>query len=245
MILRRIAEHLRTQNWTAVFLEFLIVATGVFLGIQLGNWNEARIEARQERALVMRLIEDARQSRRIIDGAIEETAAQANAARRVHGHLLDGAVSPPQEEAFRTGLLNLGPWESDGFVRATIEQAIADGSIGLIDSARLRNVIAAHLENIEDRNLAIQNVGSLNLTNISKMRDLVDIRMAPDGPEGEFQRLENPTTALLADEPLRRLVGQYAFAYTIMETLHRDSREMNARYLVALEAYSAERGWDD
>ncbi|MBI1393579.1 MAG: hypothetical protein GC152_12625 [Alphaproteobacteria bacterium] len=42
MILRRMIEHVRTQNWTAVALDFVIVVAGVFIGIQLGNWNEAR-----------------------------------------------------------------------------------------------------------------------------------------------------------------------------------------------------------
>ena len=41
MILRRIAQHVRQQNWTAIGIDFLIVVLGVFLGIQLGNWNAA------------------------------------------------------------------------------------------------------------------------------------------------------------------------------------------------------------
>ena len=42
MILRRLVEHVRTQNWTAIALDFVIVVAGVFMGIQLGNWNDAR-----------------------------------------------------------------------------------------------------------------------------------------------------------------------------------------------------------
>ena len=40
MILRRVMEHVRTQNWLAVGIDFVIVVVGVFVGIQLGNWNE-------------------------------------------------------------------------------------------------------------------------------------------------------------------------------------------------------------
>ena len=42
MLLRRITEHVKAQNWFAVALDFLIVVTGVFIGIQVSNWNEAR-----------------------------------------------------------------------------------------------------------------------------------------------------------------------------------------------------------
>ena len=40
MLLRRMIEHVKAQNWTAVALDLIIVVVGVFLGIQLGNWNE-------------------------------------------------------------------------------------------------------------------------------------------------------------------------------------------------------------
>lgn len=42
MILRRIAQQLRTQSWTAVGIELVIVVLGVFIGIQLSNWNDDR-----------------------------------------------------------------------------------------------------------------------------------------------------------------------------------------------------------
>ena len=46
MILRSITRHVRDQNWFAVFLDFLIVVVGVFIGIQVANWNEAQTERR-------------------------------------------------------------------------------------------------------------------------------------------------------------------------------------------------------
>ena len=39
MLLRRITKHVTDQNWFAVFIDFLIVVTGVFIGIQVANWN--------------------------------------------------------------------------------------------------------------------------------------------------------------------------------------------------------------
>ena len=44
MILRRITQHVKEQNWFAVVLDLLIVILGVFLGIQIGNWNEDRLD---------------------------------------------------------------------------------------------------------------------------------------------------------------------------------------------------------
>lgn len=55
MLLRRITQHVRSQNWFAVGLDFVIVVVGVFLGIQIGNWNEERVFDRQEEILLLEL----------------------------------------------------------------------------------------------------------------------------------------------------------------------------------------------
>ncbi len=44
MILQRLATSIRKQDWFTVLIETLIVVFGVYLGIQLGNWNAARAE---------------------------------------------------------------------------------------------------------------------------------------------------------------------------------------------------------
>ncbi|MFN3397925.1 MAG: hypothetical protein ACK4ZS_05245, partial [Sulfurimicrobium sp.] len=48
MILRRITEHVKTQNWFAVAIDFLIVVIGVFVASQVTNWNAARGERAAE-----------------------------------------------------------------------------------------------------------------------------------------------------------------------------------------------------
>jgi len=53
MLLRRVIEHVKSQNWTAVVLDFVIVVVGVFIGIQVSNWNEAQGDrSRFERYLI-------------------------------------------------------------------------------------------------------------------------------------------------------------------------------------------------
>ena len=47
MILRRLTENLRAQNWTAIVVEFVLVVLGVFLAILAANWNLER-QAKQE-----------------------------------------------------------------------------------------------------------------------------------------------------------------------------------------------------
>ena len=52
MLLRRITQHVREQNWTAIAIDFVIVVVGVFIGIQVSNWNEDRESQVAERVFV-------------------------------------------------------------------------------------------------------------------------------------------------------------------------------------------------
>ena len=44
MLLRRLSQSLKEQNWTAIVIEFILLVTGVFLGIQVSNWNSERVD---------------------------------------------------------------------------------------------------------------------------------------------------------------------------------------------------------
>ena len=58
MILRRVILHFRHQEWTAIFLDFLIVVVGVFVGLQVNNWNALRKDRTDEQLFIVRLHED-------------------------------------------------------------------------------------------------------------------------------------------------------------------------------------------
>jgi hypothetical protein len=55
MILRRLSENLRAQNWTNVAVELAIVIVGVFIGIQAANWNLERQESKETQLLLSQL----------------------------------------------------------------------------------------------------------------------------------------------------------------------------------------------
>ena len=58
MILRRITEHVEAANCFAVAIDFVIVVVGVFIGIQVSNWNEAQGDRAKEAAYLRQLVDD-------------------------------------------------------------------------------------------------------------------------------------------------------------------------------------------
>jgi uncharacterized protein DUF6090 len=58
MILRRIAEAFRRQDWVTVSLEIVIVMIGILLGLQVNAWNQSRIDRAEEAVFLQALYQD-------------------------------------------------------------------------------------------------------------------------------------------------------------------------------------------
>ena len=77
MLLRRITEHVKAQNWFAVGIDFVIVVVGVFMGLQVQVWSNGRADRQQEKQIVADLLADLE-----IDRSHYATS-MSNAARRI------------------------------------------------------------------------------------------------------------------------------------------------------------------
>ena len=55
MIFKRAAARLRAQDWAAIAIELAIVIIGVFIGMQVSNWNQNRLEKRETQQILARL----------------------------------------------------------------------------------------------------------------------------------------------------------------------------------------------
>jgi hypothetical protein len=67
MLLRRITKHVTEQNWFAVFIDFIIVVVGVYMGLQVANWNEARVQAVREQEVLVAILDDLKSDLAIIE----------------------------------------------------------------------------------------------------------------------------------------------------------------------------------
>ena len=55
MILQRVAASLRNKDWSTALLEFLIVVVGIFVGLQVDDWNQQRKDRKDEAAFLASL----------------------------------------------------------------------------------------------------------------------------------------------------------------------------------------------
>ena len=214
------------------------MVVGVFIGIQVANWNQERTERIEEQRIVLRLIEEAEQSKVKIKDSIESTASLLNAAKRVHKVLLSGGTEGLDIHLFQQDLMELGPWYPPGYVTATLDQSLASGAIDTIRSFDLRDTIANYQFSIKNRISAIQNVGYMNLKHTMIVHDSFDLVQS-----GDEVRIITPVSELFENIHLRRRVGQFIFTYKIMKDSHQASFEVNEEYSQALEQYASDQGW--
>ena len=71
MLLRRVIEHVRGQNWTAIGIDFAIVVVGILLALQISDWNQARQDRVREHAYLARIAAELEQSFQDIESSIE------------------------------------------------------------------------------------------------------------------------------------------------------------------------------
>lgn len=65
MILRRFTDAIRRQDWFTVALEILIVMIGIFLGLQVTEWNQSRVDRADEVVFLQALHQDIVEMERI------------------------------------------------------------------------------------------------------------------------------------------------------------------------------------
>ncbi len=82
MIFRRIAEAFRTRDWFTFCIEFAIVVAGVFIGIQVANWNDARKFAAQEQSYLGQLREEIQSNHHVVELRMRYTAEVIAAGQR-------------------------------------------------------------------------------------------------------------------------------------------------------------------
>ncbi len=141
MILRRVTEHVREQNWFAVGIDFVIVVVGVYMGIEVANWNDARRDRVAEAAYLDRL------DREIAEITPEVEASRETVRKRMQRMIEvrdffktgEGAAALGAEHCAALGTSHI--FAATIFYPPTIKEMIATGRIILIRDAVIRTAI--------------------------------------------------------------------------------------------------------
>ncbi len=133
MILRRVIAHFRKQEWTAIAIDFLIVVVGVFVGLQVNNWNEARVERRAEIGYLAAMDEGVEFSIRELQSLIIQMERQEEARAALYAYSLDpgAAIEPHTLDRYVShGLFHLATMNIRQVAYETLKGSGRLGAIG-------------------------------------------------------------------------------------------------------------------
>jgi hypothetical protein len=144
MIRSRLVGSLRRQDWTAVVIELVTVMLGLFLGLQLNDWNDARQARAREKAALERLHEE---SEAIVDYCHRTIARfdRLNADQEAAIVALstgDRAKFNTHELAEHIGSLTFYPGIAPP--RATYDELSGSGLLNEIGSTSVRTAVARY-----------------------------------------------------------------------------------------------------
>ncbi|MFY0638553.1 hypothetical protein [Maricaulis maris] len=160
MILTSITHALRTQNWFAVIVEFIIVLAGVVIGFQISAWSETRIEHGREALLISRLAADFHE----IEARTAETVTQLQ-TRIEAGAAFEALLVQPPEEVdptdFYIAMVNAIGTPVPAGRSATYAELLASGEMRLIRSEALRSALVEFDEQVRRQELAYASLARL------------------------------------------------------------------------------------
>ena len=166
MALRRLADQIREHNWFVVAIELGIVALGVFLGLQVSNWNDARIGRAVAAGHLAEIAEDLQAhlafNERLYGSAVARIGAADYLLREA------GRATPPPSVVVSVDEFvapTVPPFPEDrldnllgslNLVRTTVsarngyESLISSGNLGLIENRALARAIQQYYGRYDD-----------------------------------------------------------------------------------------------
>ncbi|NQV87424.1 MAG: hypothetical protein HQ492_10150 [Woeseiaceae bacterium] len=141
MLLRRLGEALANQNWFVVIIEVLVVVIGIFIGLQVDDWNATRKDRIDERAFLQQLHTDilfaSDLSSRVRTRRLERLQIVMDASdvlyRRGHSDSLT------EEECIALSSSNFFNINAPGL--PSLDELIATGRLEIIRDAELRRAL--------------------------------------------------------------------------------------------------------
>ncbi|MCA8900459.1 MAG: hypothetical protein KDA53_04355 [Hyphomonas sp.] len=141
MILRRIAQHVKDQNWTAIGIDFVIVVLGVFMGIQLGNWNERLNDRQRAEDYLARLTQEMTINLKAFEGRQASYASQIE-----YGLFVMDASEAPSDREAAWEIIRAFFQASHAFTitpqRGTYDEIISSGDLALLGDQELVNALS-------------------------------------------------------------------------------------------------------
>lgn len=149
MLLRPLIANLRARDWGAVLIEIMILVVGVFLGLQVDNWNDARKATAEGRYYTLRLRDELAESISRLDKSIADGYSVVEASGRAQHAIRDGTIDVLHPEAFIADFEAVNWMVEVDVVDGAIEELRVTGRMGVIGNRRIREALSRYYRTLQ------------------------------------------------------------------------------------------------
>ena len=144
MMTRRLSEHVRTHNWFAVVIDLFVVIVGVFIGLQVSNWNTARIEENRAHHYLRRIRRDLDADLANYQERIDFWGQVKNYGTKALAYADTGDARELTQWQLLLAYFHASQLGEFYITEATYEELKSAGELGLIADINLRDSLAAY-----------------------------------------------------------------------------------------------------
>jgi len=189
MLLRRLTQHVKDQNWFAVGLDFVIVVAGILIAFQITNWSEARKDRQDEKVFLQDLHDD------IFRASLQSDRTEALRTRQAQN--LESAVElvfsdAPNRELRKPECSAIAYSHTTYVGRAKLPSLIqlqTAGRTGIISDRNLARELAELTQRHEALDTAIREIESIDIGTKFTEFFTINTKLIPAaGGSGELER---------------------------------------------------------
>jgi hypothetical protein len=147
MLLRRVIAHFRKQEWTAIGIDFIIVVLGVVIGIQVANWNEARVDRQRAHSYLQRIHSDLETDIANYRERMAFWSVVSNYGRTGLAYSETGDAGASSQWQLLLAYFQSSQVAEYFTTSATYDELKGAGELNLIEDVALRNALAGYYTN--------------------------------------------------------------------------------------------------
>ena len=141
MLLRRFTQHIRGQNWFAVGLDVLVVIVGIFVGLQVTDWQDEGNKRVEERVYLERLQKDVSMTIKLLSSELETGTTAVEQTFFSIKTLFEKELADKDAERFHLGLASVREWPEIRIIDNTLREMQSTGKLELIKSRQIKVAI--------------------------------------------------------------------------------------------------------
>lgn len=176
MLLRRLNQHIKNQNWFAVGLDLFIVILGVYIGLQVQQWSNDREREQREGKYLERLHEEILRTSDLREGHINWRISTLHELGVAHDYLIGNEESDVLSPSTCLALATAAIMSKVTADLPTVAELLSAGQLDILGSADVRAGVVRLIQVTDRGNDALDDITRSIEPLYRTYPDLVQIR---------------------------------------------------------------------